>query len=104
MSDNRNFGKPIPDDKMNALLKVLVNTWWAKWRRMALNDDLFLQAMHEWEQIMKQGDEYPMVTHLGISFLYELSARLTGGYTDTTRNKILSIIQGGGHGPDRNSN
>lgn len=93
MNGSRDFGSPIPDEKLNALMNVLVNIWFKKWRHMATTENRFDQAWKELDVIMNQGQAYPVVRHLCIALLYELDARLHGGYTETTRDKLLTLIR-----------
>lgn len=85
---------PIPDEKLSALMNVLFNTWFKKWRTKMTSENNFDAAWRELDIIMRQGEQYPVVANLCISLLYELDARLHGGYSEVTRKKILSIIKG----------
>lgn len=93
MNGERTFGQPIQDEQLSALMNVLVNCWWQKWKRQPATDEIFLRACDELDTIMKQGEQYPVVRNLGITFLYELSARMHGGYTETERDKLVALIQ-----------
>lgn len=95
MKGGRSFGQPIPDTHLKPLMNVIYNTWFGKWKLRAakLTDEDFDKAMAELDHIMEQGKGYPIVRNLAITFLYELSARKNGGYTETERDKLLSIIQ-----------
>ena len=87
------MNQPIPDEKLNALLNVLLNTWFRKWRTRMTAEVNFDAAWRELDRIMEQGEQYPVVRHLCIALLYELDARLHGGYTETTRDKLLTLIR-----------
>lgn len=89
--------KTMRDDQLSALLHVVYNVWFCKWKsRVAgMSDDEWQQVAAEAWRIMEQGEDFPVVNNLVISLLYELSARLTGGYTEATRRKILALIEGG---------
>ena len=58
-----------------------------------MNDASFDAALGEMMQIMNQGEAYPVVRHLGITFIYELDARMHGGYTEAGRDKLMAIIR-----------
>ena len=90
MKDNQT----IPDDKLSALMNVIFNVWWGKWKSRAahMTDEIYEQAANEALHIMTQGEEYPIVKHLVISFLYELAARIRGEYTEKEKNKLLDLI------------
>ena len=87
---------PITDEKLSALMNVLYNTWFQKWRHRMKAESDFDAAWDELDIIMRQGEQYPVVKHLCISLLYELDARLHGGYTETTRDKLLALIRSEG--------
>lgn len=98
MSDRGGSGRiVIPDNKLSSLLNIVYNVWFAKWRMQAVtmheDDPRWDQMLSEAWQIMAQGEEYPVVSHLVITFLYELEARAFGGYSETTRNKILDLVR-----------
>lgn len=95
MNGDRKAGSAIPDGQLAALMNVIYNVWFGKWKRRAANmtDDEYDSAVMELNHIMEQGKEYPIVRNLAITFLYELSARKNGGYTETERDKLLGIIQ-----------
>lgn len=92
MNKNRSYGQPIPDDKLSAFMNVLFNVWFRKHRRLSTDLDFDI-AWDELDIIMAQGDQYPVVRHLGIVLLYELDARMHGGYTETTKEKLLELIR-----------
>lgn len=92
MDGKRTFGQAIPDDKLSALMNVLYNGWFKKWKSRMTSEAEFDAAWSELDAIMRQGEQYPVVSHLCISLLYELDARLNGGYTETTRDKLLMLI------------
>lgn len=92
MNGERTFGQVMASDKMNALLNVTYNKWFLKWARQPLTDQAWNTLMAEADQIMSQGEQYPVVRHLVISLLYELDARMHGGYTETSRDKLLAMI------------
>lgn len=89
---------PIPDEKLSALMNVLFNTWFKKWRTKMTSETNFDAAWRELDIIMRQGEQYPVVRHLGISLLYELRARLDGSYTEYTKDKLLHVIEGSKYG------
>jgi hypothetical protein len=91
MDGQRTFGQPIPDDKLSALMNVLYNVWFKKWKHETTEKSLDT-AINELSKIMEQGQEYPVVAHLSMALLYELDARIHGGYTQTTRDKLLKPI------------
>lgn len=85
--------RTIPDEQLPKLLNVVYNVWYAKWKnRKTMTDDDWTLAIGEACRIMEQGDEYPVVRNLVMTFLYELEARAFGGYTETTRGKIMQLI------------
>ena len=94
MNGKRTFGKTIPDKQLSEIMNEVFNGWFKRWKKVELNDDKFNQAFDEIWEIMRVNDEYPVVAHLCISLLYELDARLHGGYTETTRDKLLTLIKG----------
>ena len=73
----------------------LYNKWWLKWRdrASAMTEEEYDQAANEALDIMASGEEYPIIRHLVIAFLYELSARMRGEYTEAEANKLLTIIR-----------
>ena len=85
----------IPDEKLPALMNVIYNKWFSKWRNRSSQlaagewDECYAEAM----RIMQQGDEYPIVRNLIVTFLYELAARIRGEYTEVERDKLLEIIE-----------
>lgn len=89
---NRTYGGPLPDEKFPALMNALFNVWFRKWKNIRADEEYDAAAV-ELNRIMEQGDQYPAVKHLCISLLYELEARMHGGYTKTGRDKLLAIIQ-----------
>lgn len=94
MDGERTYGKVIQDDKLSAVLGQMFNVWFKKWKKTELNDKLFDEATDEiWEIMMAYGD-YPLIAHLGVAFLYELDARMHGGYTETTKRKLFDVIKG----------
>ena len=99
MSDERGGSgrECLPEDQLPKLLNVVYNIWYAKWkpRSAAMTDDDWTIAIEEACRIMEQGDEYPFVRNLVMTFLYELEARAFGGYTDVTREKILMLLKEG---------
>ena len=98
MSDRGGSGRELmPDESMRKFMQVACNTWFHKWslRAAGLTDEEWQQATKEAWRIMEQGEEYPLVQNVMIGLIYELDARMHGGYTDTTRNKILDLIKGG---------
>jgi hypothetical protein len=96
VNGDRSFGQPVPDTQLAQLMNVIYNVWFRKWKQRAshMTDDEFDLAVSEINHIMEQGKEYPIVKNLAITFLYELSARKNGGYTETERDKLLGVIQG----------
>ena len=84
---------PISDKDMSKALKLLYNTWFRKWR-YEVNEQRWQEAAEEGYEIIRDFDQYPVVWNLFISLLYELDARVHGGYTEITRDKILSVIKG----------
>lgn len=96
MEDNGGMS-PASNKDISKALKLLYNTWFKEW-----GDKVSDQR---WDEMVREGygylqglEQYPVVWNLYFSLLYELSARLTGGYTETTRNKILDLIKGGVYG------
>lgn len=88
----------IQDDQLKSLLQVVYNVWFRKWKSRiaaAMSDDDWHQMITEAWNIMEQGEEYPIVKHLVITFLYELEARAFDGYTETTKDKLIKIIKEG---------
>lgn len=98
MNGKRTFGEVMPDEKLSAFLNALCNKWFKKWRAEELTEDRFMQAWAELDDVIHQGEQYPFVRHLYIAFLYELDARRFGGYTETTRDKLLTLIKGETYG------
>ena len=96
MNGERTFGKPIPNEKLSELMNTVFNVWFKKWKRVSMTDASFDEAFDEVCEIMKQYDEYPVASHLCISLLYELDARMFGGYTETTKDKVLQLIKSEG--------
>ena len=94
MDSKRTFGKPIPDEKLAALINVLYNTWFRKWRNVEMTDENYDLMMAGLDVFLKEAEEYPIIRGLCLTFLYELDARHFGGYTETTANKVLSAIKG----------
>ena len=92
MNGERTFGKPMPDEKMTVFMNTVYNKWFRKWRNVELTDDAYDQMISGLDRILKDGEEYPLVRGLCLVFLYELDARHFGGYTETTRDKLLTII------------
>lgn len=94
MNGERTFGKAIPDEYLSTALNNLYNVWFRKYKKMKLDDNTFNQAFDEayWE-IVAQYDEYPFVSHMFIALIYELDARMHGGYTETSRDKLLALIR-----------
>ena len=84
----------ISDEKLTTAMKLLYNGWFARWRNR-VSEDTWQTIMEEGYAAIEDLQEYPAVWNIFISLLYELSARLTGGYTEVTRNKILNIIKEG---------
>ena len=99
MNGERTFGKAIPNKQLSAVMNDLFNIWFKKYKVMELDDDTFNKAFDEvYEEIMLPNDEYPVVSHLAISLIYELDARMHGGYTETSRDKLLALIRQEGKG------
>lgn len=76
-------------------MNVIFNIWFSKWKKLppqALDTD-WDKCMNEALRIMEQGDQYPIVKHLMISFIYELAARIRGEYTETEKNKLMELIR-----------
>lgn len=93
MNGDRTFGKVIPYPKMREAMSTIYNKWWLKWKDKMQTEEDFMNAMRELDPILELGEEYPVIKHMAVSLLYDLDARLYGGYTETTRSKILSIIE-----------
>ncbi len=93
MSAGRSFGEPMPPERMKALMNVVYNRWFLKWSQAGrLTDATWDQMAAEADQIMRQGEQYPVVRHLVMALIYELDARLHGGYTEAGRDKPLALI------------
>lgn len=98
MSERGGSGRiQIPDAKLSSLLNIVYNVWFIKWRTQVVSmqdgDPRWDQLLAEAWQIMAQGEQYPLVSNLVITFLYELEARAFGGYSETTRTKILDLVR-----------
>ncbi len=81
---------PIPDKELTAYLNGIYN-WFKKWRDSG--DAQFMEALSELDAIVKDGMKYPVVYHLYITFVYELSARQNNGYTKTMADKLITLIR-----------
>lgn len=102
-NDEKPYGKPISNEKLSEVMNRLYNVWFRKWREGKLSDVSFDMAFDEaYYDIIREFDEYPVVSHLFISLIYELDARRHGGYTKSTRNKLLQMIQNEGEGNHEN--
>ena len=95
MNGERTFGKAFPDGKISTLMNAVINGWFKKWRGMDLTDESFAEAAIEMDRLLEEGEDYPLVRNLCITLLYELDARMHGGYTETSKNKLLSLIKDG---------
>ena len=97
MNGERTFGDPIPNKMISEVMNQLFNGWFKKWRTVELDDAKFNLAFDElYADIMRKYDQYPVVSHLAISLLYELDARMHGGYTETSKGKLLMTIKNEG--------
>lgn len=87
----------IPDEKLKALLNVLYNSYFNKWKRRApqLSDQERQLAVNEIGRIYDQGKQYPIVEALCLAFYLEIDARSRGGtYALTARNiQVEGFIQ-----------
>lgn len=88
----------VPEDQLPKLMNVIYNVWWQKWRNAAMDDDAWSDAIDEACKIMAQGDRFPFVQNLVMTFLYELEARAFGGYTDVTSGKVMMLLKEAGNG------
>lgn len=88
--------KIIPEAELPKVLNELYNSWFLKWRDKAstMTDSDWDDMVDAVDPIWKLGEQYPIVNHLVITFLYELDARMHGGYTETTKNKLIKLIGG----------
>ena len=84
------YDQAIPDDKLKALLNVLYNSYFNKWKRRApqLSDQERSQAIEEIGRIYDQGKQYPIVEALCLAFYMEIDARSRGGTYVLTANDI----------------
>lgn len=92
MNGDRTFGKAIPNEDLSKVMRQ-ISKWWLKWKAAKITENSFMEAWAEIDDITRNYMSYPMVRHLYLSFIYELDARLYGGYTEMTRTKLLSIIR-----------
>lgn len=95
-TDRGGYGREcIPDDQLPKLMNVIYNVWWSKWRPRAavMDDEAWDEAIREACKILEQGDRFPIVKNLMMSFLYELEARAFGGYTDVTSWKVMTMLE-----------
>ncbi len=87
--------KTIPDDTLSDVLNRLYNEWFRTYRKKigSMTDDDWNKMVDDIEPVWKLGEQYPIVNHLVLSFLYELDARMHGGYTETTKDKLMRVIK-----------
>lgn len=87
--------KVISDADLSAAMNQIYNKWWLKWRPQSngISDDAYTHAAAELIQIVMQYEDYPIVTHLMIAFLYELAARRRGEYTEAEAYKMLELLK-----------
>ena len=69
----------MPDDKLLAVMNVIFNVWFRKWRNKTICDDDWDQIIAEADAISDQGRQYPLVNSLLVAFIKELEARALGG-------------------------
>lgn len=92
MNGKRTFGDVMPAQQMKAFMNVLYNRWFLKWSKREIDEAAWEELAGEANQIMSQGEQYPVVKNLVIAMLYELDARMHGGYTETSKKKLLELI------------
>ena len=68
-------GEPIPDEKLNRLINVIVNVWFRKWRSRRMSDADWHTCIGEANQIIEQGRQYPIAMDLIKALLHELERR-----------------------------
>lgn len=94
MNGERDFMEVIPDSMFSVFMNRLYNVWFRRWKNRMTEEANFEAALNELGVILSEGGKYPAVKHMCITLLYELEARLCGGYSETTRNKLLTLIGG----------
>ena len=68
----------IPDAKLSALLNVIYNVWFRKWKNLPMDkwtESSWSQLINEANNIWEQGKQYQIVGDLVMSFLYEFETR-----------------------------
>ena len=73
----------IPDAKLGALLNVIYNVWFRKWKNLPMDKWTELswsQLIGEANNIWEQGKQYQIVGDLVMSFLYEFEIRWRAWY------------------------
>lgn len=69
---------PIPDRKLNALMNVIYNVWFRKWKSLPTekwDEASWKQMIEEADQIWEQGAEYHIVGDLIMAFVNEFDLR-----------------------------
>lgn len=68
----------IPDAKLNALLNVIHNVWFRKWKSLPFekwSDDQWRQLIDEGNAIWQQGSQYQIVGDLVMAYIREFETR-----------------------------
>ena len=83
---------PIEDSDLATAMNKLYNKWFRSWRGK-VNDQRWEEMVKEGYDIACEYEQYPVVWNMFFALLYELSARIHGGYTQAPRRKVLEIIK-----------